>query len=148
MVAGGGAAVVAGGGAAVVAGGGAAVVAGGGAAVVAGGGAAVVVGGGAAVVVGENVMSHLSTLHGVVVVRHSLTRIESALSVNFLFSQQVLKWLQNPLLKNVKLLHFGSSSQDFLHSAKSESRLPDEADRYCSPLDASHSCLLKKSFFK
>jgi hypothetical protein len=71
----------------------------------------------------------------------------SAWSVAFLFLQQVLKWLQNPLLKNVMLLHFASSSQDFLHAARLPC-LPDDPLRNVSPLDASHSWLLKKLSFK
>ena len=59
------------------------------------------------------------------VVAQSFIFSESAWSVNFLFSQQVLKWLQNPLLKNEMLLHFASSVQDFSHAARSAC-LPDD----------------------
>ena len=46
--------------------------------------------------------------------------MEIALLVDLVFVQSVLKWLHHPLLKKVMLLHFGSSSHDFLHAAMSE----------------------------
>jgi len=77
-------------------------------------------------------ITHLST--------HCAVFTASAFPVGegFLFSQQVLKWLQYPLLKNVVLLHFGASSQDFWHVAKS-GWLPDEAVNKTSPFPVSHS---------
>ena len=47
-------------------------------------------------------------------------RMAIALFVVLVFVHSVLKWLHHPLLKNVMLLHFGSSSHDFLHAAMSE----------------------------
>ena len=48
------------------------------------------------------------------------SRIEIALLVDFVFVQPVLKWLHQPLSKNVMLWHPASSSHDFLHAARSE----------------------------
>jgi hypothetical protein len=71
---------------------------------------------------------------------HFAVFTESAVPVGegFLFSQQVLKWLQYPLLKNVVLLHCGASWQDFWHAATS-AWSPDEADNKISPFPVSHS---------
>ena len=49
-----------------------------------------------------------------------VNRMAIALLANLVFVQSVLKWLHHPLLKNVMLLHFGSSSHDFLHAVMSE----------------------------
>jgi hypothetical protein len=74
-------------------------------------------------------------------------RMVSAVAENFVFLQQVLKWLQNPLLKNVALWQPLASAQDLWHAAW-VGCLPDEPLMYFSPLVVSHSWLLRKEFFK
>ena len=55
-----------------------------------------------------------------------ISRIEITLLVSFVFMQLVLKWLHQPLSKNVMLWHPSvDSSHDFLHAARSETLLDD-----------------------
>ena len=70
-----------------------------------------------------------------------LNRLETALLSAFVFVHSVLKWLHQPLLQNVMLLHAAASSQDLLHASSSDTFF-DDAPRYISPEPASHALFL------